>query len=209
MSGQFKIKVCGMRNPENIKQLVALKPDFIGFIMFHGSKRFVGNNYVLDTDIPESIKKTGVFVNAVFKDVVHWKSRLNLDIVQLHGSESPEYCKEIHDIGFKIIKAFGINPDFKFSILDEYAPFCDYFLFDTLTSSHGGSGLKFDWSVLQKYSLELPVFLSGGIGPQDAGEILNLNLKNIFAIDINSRFEVSPAIKDIDLVKEFITKIRS
>jgi phosphoribosylanthranilate isomerase len=208
MIPQLKIKVCGMRHPENIQGLVGLGPDFIGFILFPGSKRYVGNSYVLEADIPEKIKKVGVFVNAVLKDVVHWKSSLDLDIVQFHGSEPPEYCKEVKDMGLKIVKSFGVDQNFDFSTLDEFAPYCDYFLFDTLSPSYGGSGLKFDWSVLQKYSLDIPVFLSGGIGPNDPVEILNSNLAKIFAIDINSKFEVTPGLKDIELIKGFFTKIR-
>jgi phosphoribosylanthranilate isomerase len=209
MTSQLKIKVCGMRNPDNIQQLIGLGPDFIGFILFPGSKRYLGNNYVLEADVPGMIQKVGVFVNSVISDVVHWKSRLDLDIVQLHGTEPPEYCKEIHGVGLKIIKSFGIDHNFEFSILDAYAPFCDYFLFDAITPLHGGSGLKYDWSVLQKYSLDIPFFLSGGIGPDDASVLSKLNVNKLLAIDINSRFEISPGLKDIDLIKNFLAKLRS
>jgi phosphoribosylanthranilate isomerase len=209
MSKSLKIKVCGMREPENIRQLVKLKPDYIGFILFPGSKRYVGDNYILEADIPKRIQRVGVFVNAVIRDVVHWKNRLELDLVQLHGSEPPEYCQEMHDIGLKIIKSFGIDKNFDFSALDGFEHSCDYFLFDTHSPLYGGTGQKFDWSVLQNYSLDKPVFLSGGIGPNDVPSLKDSSLNKLFAIDINSRFEVSSGFKDINLLSEFLTKVRS
>jgi phosphoribosylanthranilate isomerase len=209
MKTQLKVKVCGLRYPDNIQQLIRLKPDFMGFILFPGSKRYVGDNYILENGIPKTIKKVGVFVNAVIKDVIHWINRLNLDMVQLHGSEPPEYCNEIHDLGIKVIKSFGIDQNFEFSVLEEFEPFCHYFLFDTISPHHGGSGQKFDWALLQKYDGDIPVFLSGGIEPDDAETIKNFNLKKISGIDINSRFEISPGLKDINLISEFLEKIRS
>lgn len=198
-----------MRDSSNINELLKLQPDFIGFILYPGSKRYLGDDYVLENEIPDAVKKVGVFVNAIIKDVSHWKVRLNLDYIQLHGNEAPEYCKEIHRMGLKIIKAFGISPDFDFSSLQEYVPTCDYFLFDTKTPVHGGSGQKFDWNIINNYSYEKPFFLSGGIKPEDAGKIIPDNYQNLFAIDINSGFESAPAMKDIQLIGQFIHSIRS
>jgi len=209
MTNQLKVKVCGMRNTDNIRQLVSLKPDYIGFILYPGSKRYFGDDNILEADIPESILKVGVFVNAVIKDIIHWINQLNLNLVQLHGSEPSEYCMEIHDLGIKIIKSFGIDQNFEFSRLDEFAPYCDYFLFDTISSLHGGSGLKFNWNIMKNYFLEIPIFLSGGIGLDDAENIKNSGIKNIYGIDINSKFEISPGVKDIKLVNEFLIRIRS
>jgi phosphoribosylanthranilate isomerase len=205
----MKIKVCGMHDKDNISELVELYPDYIGFILYPGSKRFVGNNYVVEAFIPSSISKVGVFVNALINEVLIWTNRLNLDLVQLHGSEHPEYCLEIHNLGLKIIKAFGITPDFDFNILDEYQPYCDYFLFDTKTNLHGGSGLKFDWKILENYTLDTPYFLSGGIESKDIDILSRVKLKNLHAVDINSGFEIAPGYKDISLVNQFISIIRS
>jgi phosphoribosylanthranilate isomerase len=209
MTSQLKIKVCGMRDPENIQQLIKLKPDFIGFVLFPGSRRFVGSKYVLETEIPETIKKTGVFVNAVLSEVIHWVHRLHLDVVQLHGSEPPEYCEEIRNLGIKIIKSFGVDHNFDFSVLEEFTPYCDYFLFDTLSVIHGGSGIKFDWTVLKSYKEDTPVILSGGLGIEDIDAIKNLSFTNFVVVDINSRFEISPGLKNINLVDEFLKRIRS
>jgi phosphoribosylanthranilate isomerase len=205
----IKIKVCGLRDHSNICELLKLHPDFIGFIIYPGSKRYVGDNYMLEAEIPVTIKKVGVFVNALIKDVINWKVRLNLDFVQLHGTEPHEYCDEIHSMGLKIIKAFGISSDFDFNSLKEYIPYCDYFLFDTKTSFHGGSGQKFNWEVLNNFLFDKPFFLSGGIKPEDTDIISRSNNRNLFAVDINSGFESAPAVKDIYLINKFIHSIRS
>jgi phosphoribosylanthranilate isomerase len=206
---ELKIKVCGMRETSNIRELLVHNPDFIGFILYPGSGRFLGKDYKLEVDIPKNINKVGVFVNALIKDVVNWKICLDLDFVQLHGTEAPEYCKEIQDMGLKIIKAFGIDQDFDFAILDDYMPYCDYFLFDTKTPVHGGSGLKYDWQLINNYKLEKPFFLSGGIKPEDAEAICSIKNNKLYAIDINSGFEIAPAVKDIQRIVPFIHSIRT
>ena len=198
-----------MRDQENIAQLVELKPDYIGFILYPKSKRFLGEDYVLAADIPGSIRKVGVFVNALIRDIFRWTNPLHLDFAQLHGSEPPEYCRELQKMNIRVIKAFGIDENFDFDILNPYQPYCDYFLFDTKTSQHGGSGRKFNWQKLQEYTLEKPFFLSGGIGPEDAARFKTKNDLPIHALDINSRFEDEPGLKNISLVEQFITKIRS
>ncbi len=209
-NSSLKIKVCGMRESDNIRHLIELKPDYIGFILFPGSKRYLGDDYELNTDIPESIQRVGVFVNALIPDIFNWANRLNLHLVQLHGNESPEYCIELHKMGVKIIKAFGVGDDFDFSNLSPYLSCCDYFLFDTKTDLHGGSGKQFNWEVLRKYPFDKPVFLSGGIGPDDDETINNYrNIINIFGIDINSRFEIDPGLKNTIALKGFFQKIRS
>ena len=205
---QLKIKVCGMRDPENIKEVLKLKPDYIGFILHPGSKRFLGNNYELKTDIPPETKRVGVLVNALMDEVIQWINILELDLVQLHGQEGPEYCREIKQMGIKVIKAFGIDETFEFNRLKKYEPWCDYFLFDAKTILHGGSGQKFDWAQLDGYALEVPVFLSGGIDIQDVERIKSINKSWLHAVDINSKFESAPAMKDITLLKEFFREIR-
>ena len=123
----LKIKVCGMHDPENIEQLLKLKPDFIGFILFSGSKRYVGDDYALPNGIHRSVRKVGVFINALMNDVFSWKNRLSLDAVQLHGEESPEYCMELHKMKISVIKSFNIDSEFDFSKLQRYIPWCELY----------------------------------------------------------------------------------
>ncbi len=206
----LKIKVCGMRDAENIRHLIELNPDYIGFILYPGSKRYLGDDYILDIDIPDSIQRVGVFVNALMPDIFNWSNRLNLDFIQLHGIESPDYCIELHRMGIKVIKAFGIDDGFDFSTLKPYLSCCNFFLFDTKTDFHGGSGKQFDWNTLIDYSYDIPVFLSGGIGPDDADTINHYKKSvSIHGVDVNSRFEINPGQKNIVALKRFILELRS
>ncbi|MEN8122689.1 MAG: phosphoribosylanthranilate isomerase [Bacteroidota bacterium] len=206
----LKLKVCGMKYPDNIRQLVKLQPDFIGFIFYDKSKRFVDNDLDISClSIPESIKKTGVFVNSSINDVTEKVKKYKLDLVQLHGNESPEFCMELKNSGIKITKAFQMDEDFYFDILSDYESVCDYFLFDTKTKQYGGSGNKFDWQLLEKYNNEKPFFLSGGIDLDDVEEIKKLKELNIYAIDINSKFEIRPAEKDINKIMTFMKALRN
>jgi phosphoribosylanthranilate isomerase len=204
MADKIHVKICGMRDPENIRKVAGLKPDYLGFILYPPSKRFLGENYILDSPVPEGILKVGVFVNALITEVVHWVNRLDLDFVQLHGEESPEYCYELQLIGIPVIKSFGIEADFDFRYTKPWLPVADYFLFDTKTPERGGSGKQFNWEQLKEYTYDKAFFLSGGIGPDDARSIKKIKGLPLHAVDINSRFEDSPALKNIDLVKKFI-----
>ena len=205
----YKLKVCGMKYPDNIKQLADLKPDFIGFIFYNKSKRFIDNNLNINKlNISNTINKVGVFVNSSITEVKSVMQKHQLDYVQLHGNESPEFCKELQQSGIKITKAFQIDEDFDFSVLVPFNAVCDYFLFDTKTKTYGGSGKKFNWEILEKYDNKKPFFLSGGIDLEDINEIKNLNNLNIFAIDINSKFETEPGRKDIAKIKMFMENIK-
>lgn len=210
MKEKFKpyIKVCGMRDPENLKQLLKLNPDYVGFILYPKSKRFLGMEYELTVDIPPSIKKVGVFVNALIDDVFFWVNRLNLDLLQLHGDEPVEYCKELQKLKIPMIKAFGIDESFDFSILAKYESYCEYFLFDTKTAALGGSGKHFNWDLLKGYTSNKPFFLSGGIGTDDVDALKTISGLSIHSIDINSRFEDSPGMKNIEMLRRFITEFR-
>jgi phosphoribosylanthranilate isomerase len=206
---KLKIKVCGMRDNENIRHLVKLRPDLIGFILYPGSKRYVGEEYTITVEIPKSIIRVGVFVNALMNEVIHWVNQLNLKYVQLHGTESPEYCRELAEMKIGVIKAFGIDETFDFNVLDPYVPYCDYFLFDTKSDAHGGSGRKFNWKLLDDYQKNKEIIIGGGIGPDDIETISLLNTRlPIFAVDINSCFETEPGIKDIKQVKQFLRLIQ-
>ena len=198
-----------MKYPDNIRQLVELKPDFIGFIFYEKSKRFVNNDLdIKSVKFPESIKKAGVFVNPTIEGVLEKVKTFKLDFIQLHGDESPEFCLGLKPSGIKITKAFQVDEAFDFFLLKQYETVCDYYLFDTKTKLYGGSGEKFNWQILKKYNNKKPFFLSGGIDLEDAEEIKKLESLNIFAIDINSKFETQPGRKDIKKVKKFIEDVR-
>ena len=198
----MKLKVCGMRAPENIAALSDLAPDYMGFIFWKHSKRFVT---ATTPDLPASIKKTGVFVDPTLTYILDIVKLHQLQAIQLHGKESPAFCQKIQTTGLEIIKAFAIDAAFDFSILGGYESVCDYFLFDTKGPLPGGNSSRFDWSVLHNYHSAKPFFLSGGIGPGDQSaiaSIINLNLP-LYAIDINSQFEREAGLKNIELIKQF------
>jgi phosphoribosylanthranilate isomerase len=206
----LKIKVCGMRDPGNIRDLCALEPDLIGYIFYSGSKRYVG-----DEPDPEifripsaSVQKVGVFVDEEKEHVVRLYETHGLAMVQLHGSESPEYCLFLAERGVPIIKTYSPERIPSKGKIAEYLETVNYLLFDTPSESFGGSGIKFDWDLIRKYKLPFPFFLSGGIGPDDVNAIKDISHDWLFAVDINSRFEVEPGIKDIGLLKEFIEALR-
>jgi phosphoribosylanthranilate isomerase len=206
----IKVKVCGLTDPRNVKAITLTGVDFVGYIFYPHSKRFAGWNpdKSLFSVVPESIKKTGVFVDEEPGRVKEIAVTASLDFIQLHGKESAEYCRSLKREGLRIIKSFGVGEDFDPVITDNYSDVCDYYLFDTKSEGHGGTGHKFDWKVLENYSFMKPFFLSGGIGPEDF-EIAALTRNEwFFAIDINSRFEISPGIKDVDCLVTFIDKFK-
>jgi len=199
-----------MRDLENIRALVKLKPDYIGFIFYEKSPRYVGKKIpdeLLDA-IPSSIKKVGVFVNATEREMKNAITQNSLNVVQLHGNESPEMCQIIRMAGVEVIKAFPVDEEFDFHSIQRYRESCGFYLFDTKTPQYGGSGKQFDWTLLDRHNFTKPVFLSGGIGLEDAEKIIQLNNKDIKVVDINSRFETEPGLKDIEKVKKFIEIIR-
>ena len=198
----MKLKVCGMREAENIAALTELKPDYIGFIFWAPSSRYVNDN---TPQLPKSIKKTGVFVDASLDYIQSCIETHHLQAVQLHGKETPEYCSFAKDFGVEIIKAFSVKESFDFTQLEPYEDSVDYFLFDTKGTLPGGNGYAFDWTILNDYPNQKPFFLSGGIGPADVEKIKQL-LKTdlaLYAIDVNSKFETSPAQKDIATLSRF------
>ena len=171
----LKIKVCGMRDPENISGVAAALPDFLGFIFYPKSARFVGEEFSAEQleNIPTSIQKVGVFVNELPEKVIEICKKLNFQVAQLHGSESPEYCRQIKASGLAVFKAFSVDDSFDFGQLSGYADVCDYFLFDTKGRMPGGTGQKFNWALLKNYTGSVPFFLSGGIGSDDLDAIRN------------------------------------
>ena len=215
------------QNPIEVAQL---QPDYLGFIFWEPSSRYFGGDM---PELPDSIKKVGVFVDAPLEEVLATINQYGLDAVQLHGKESPKYCQTLKDnfLSFRaqsrkkkvvpcdevstaldltileIIKVFSIKDDFDFSVLKDYENVCDFFLFDTKGKLPGGNGYAFDWSVLENYPSTKPFFLSGGIGLDSVEELVRfLNSsasKYCFAIDVNSKFETGPGLKDIEQLKTF------
>lgn len=196
---KLKLKVCGMREPDNIMQVAALSPDYMGFIFYPASKRFVAhlNEDVLKS-LPKTIKKTGVFVNASLNEIIEKVEIYQLDAVQLHGNEPKELCRQIRSEGIEVIKAFGIDESFDFGNLNEYEEVTDFFLFDTKSPAHGGSGRIFDWKLLEKSQSKKGYFLSGGLGAGTIGALNDFNPCGLYALDLNSRFETEPGVKDIN-----------
>lgn len=197
-----------MRDASNILDVSAFTPDYMGFIFYRQSKRFFGTDFSLIGKVPGSIGRVGVFVNEETDIVLETAVSCNLNMIQLHGAESPEYCRDIRSAGYKIMKAFAIDNEFDFSTLSYYRSSCDYFLFDTKTEGFGGSGTKFDWELLSSYKYDVPFFISGGIGPADPESITKISNPCLFGVDINSRFEIAPGFKDVKAVRTFISNIR-
>lgn len=207
----MKLKVCGMRERTNIEALIPLKPDFIGFIFYDKSPRYVGEGLSEEIirQIPPSIKKVGVFVNASPDYIMSMAKQYDLQYVQLHGNEMPDFCRILRQKGLNIIKAFSVDNDFNFAMLNNYKPFCDLFLFDTKGTQPGGNGVPFDWDILRKYDQEKPFFLSGGISVDNIDKVVELAQSvRIYGIDINSCFEVEPGVKDMEQIQNVIDKIR-
>ena len=207
----ISVKVCGLCDPLNIQAIAGTGPDYLGFIFYPGSKRYVGEDPDKSTfrEVTAGISKVGVFVDEKPESILQLASRYTLQLIQLQGSEPAEYCEAIRSAGFRVIKAFGVAADFDFNSLGPYLPVCDYFLFDTKSDLHGGTGFRFNWDTLKQYNFEVPFFLSGGIRPEDAAAIREMHHPALYGADINSCFEIAPGIKDIDKVKSFIQKIKT
>jgi phosphoribosylanthranilate isomerase len=200
-----------MSEPENILEVANLKPDLMGFIFYPSSPRDASKTLepgIIDK-LPAGIRKAGVFVNADTDYIHRTVIKYSLDIVQLHGNESPETCFQIKERGIRIIKAFNIRNSDEFRRCALYVPFTDYFLFDSVTQKHGGSGKKFDWGLLEYYKLDHPFFLSGGISAGDQEYLFEINNPAFYGVDLNSRFEIKPGVKSIETLKNFINDIRN
>lgn len=205
----MKIKICGMKHPENIQNIAALHPDMMGFIFYPKSPRFAEPLGIATLDaLSKSIKKIGVFVNEDLENILTIATKYNLDGVQLHGTELESMCKELYKSGFIVIKAFPIAEAYNFKVTKKYEGTCNYFLFDTKTDAYGGSGLKFNWGMLDEYVGETPFLLSGGIAADDAEAILKIEHPKFAGIDLNSKFEVSPGLKNVELLTGFLEEIR-
>lgn len=204
------IKVCGMREPDNIREILTLDPGFLGLILYPKSSRYVTSPTIINNiRFGQNTKKTGVFVNATEDEIMQKVKLYELQAVQLHGEESVVLCRSLRNKGVLVLKAFQIYAaeDFEDTLL--YNDQVDYFLFDTKTAFYGGSGSKFDWSLLDAYHGNTPFFLSGGIGPDDVQAIQKINHPLFRGVDLNSRFEIAPAIKSYKLLQQFIKQLNS
>jgi phosphoribosylanthranilate isomerase len=203
MKRSIQLKVCGMRDEKNIMQVAALQPDYMGFIFYAKSPRFVGMDFQLPEDFPQAIKRVGVFVNESTAVMVDLHQRLQLDFLQLHGHEPVEQVKELYDKGIKIIKVFSVDDDFDFLTTIPYENYVSFFLFDTKGKYYGGNAMAFNWDKLKSYHQRVPFFLSGGLREDNVKGIDALSGMNLRALDVNSGVEISPAIKDIEKIKSF------
>ena len=198
-----------MKFSKNIIEIAAMLPDYLGFIFYEKSSRnFKGHI----PDLPKSVKKVGVFVNASLEDIQEKVEQYDLDFIQLHGDENPEFCHLLQQNKYKVIKSFSIDNKFNFNDLDNYNNYCSFFLFDTKGSNYGGNGFTFDWSVLKNYNLDKPYFLSGGIGIENTEDVKSFLTKeyanNCIAIGCNSKLEISPGLKSTEKTKQLITTFK-
>ena len=201
------IKVCGMREAENIRAVEALGIDLMGFIFWPKSSRYVNERPAY---LPTQCKRVGVFVNASIEEIMQKVQDYALDYIQLHGSESPEYAQRLRSVygdSVAVIKAFNIATKEDLEATKSYEGLADYFLFDTKAQLPGGSGQQFDWSVLADYVGETPFLLSGGIGPDDAESVKAFHHPKCVGFDLNSKFEIEPALKDIQKLKTFLEQL--
>ena len=197
----MKIKVCGINSVDNLKEILALPVDYVGFIFYPKSPRFARYLDLSGIVFPENVHKVGVFVNENINTILQYHALYKLDFLQLHGEESPEFCEQLAGIGCQIIKAFSISSSDDLSKTSCYEKCCQFFLFDTKTPLYGGSGNQFDWSILKNYTGKTPFFLSGGIGLNDINRLATFIHPLLHALDLNSKFELTPGIKDIQQLK--------
>lgn len=200
----MKLKVCGMKYQENLEAVCALNPDYLGFIFYQKSSRYMADT--LDPRVVRALsgpKKVGVFVNHSRERVADLVNQYDLDMAQLHGQESPDFCQQLRRIGIPTIKVFSVGDHFDFVDCAAYEPFCSHFLFDTKGKLPGGNGTPFNWEILAQYSGKTPFLLSGGIGPESVEKIRDFSHPFLYALDVNSRFETAPGKKDIQLLHSF------
>lgn len=204
----MKVKVCGMKSPRNLEQVCALGPEYVGYIFYRASKRYVGEepDPALFQIPGPGIRKVGVFVNESLSSLIGAFESNRLHMVQLHGDESPDYCRRLLKEGIPVIKSLDAEEDE--SRLEEYRELVHSYLFDTPGKGYGGTGRKFDWELLKRIPSSLPFLLGGGIGPGDAGAVMDLDHRGLQGVDLNSCFELSPGIKDVPLLKEFMKLIK-
>lgn len=200
------IKVCGMTEAGNIRDIEQLGIDLMGFIFYHKSPRCLCQ---MPEYLPVHAKRVGVFVNESKENILTYADRFGLDYIQLHGNESPEHCRTLRNNGLHLIKAFPISQPKDLLAVSRYEGLCDYYLFDTKTPQYGGSGNQFEWNILHRYNGSTPFLLSGGINPYSAKALKEFHHPRFAGIDINSRFETRPGIKDVERIHTFLSQIKT
>jgi phosphoribosylanthranilate isomerase len=205
---QLKIKICGLNELKNAAEVADLQPDYMGFILYSGSSRYLSLEAAgtITKRIPAPIQKIAVLVNEPYEDALKIAQSGFFDLLQLHGNENPEYCRKL-SLHIGLIKAFLVSDKLPAKISD-YQVFCEMFLFDTAGENYGGNGKAFDHKILSEYKLDKKFILGGGISSEDSQYLKTLKTEKLSAVDLNSRFEVSPGIKDIKLLKYFMDKLR-
>ena len=196
-----------MKHPDNIEALTSLPIDYIGFIFYPKSPRFVQQAHAIP--VPDTIKKVGVFVNETLENIRSKVKSHTLQAVQLHGSESSELCKTLQQQQLEVIKAFGIDSSFDWNQLVTYLDAVDYFLFDTKSPQHGGTGQTFDWEKLKEYPFDKPYFLSGGLSMANNAQAMAFDDERLIGLDLNSKFEIEPGLKDINLLTQALKIIKN
>ena len=208
MSAALKLKVCGMRDPENILEVSKLEPDFMGFIFYTPSPRYVGDHFRMP-EFAGVTKKVGVFVDEATEEIMKKVREFGLDFVQLHGHESVQQCREIKSEDIGVIKVFSVDDMMDFGTTEAFGSVVDHFLFDTKGKYYGGNAKRFNWDVLRGYHQEIPFFLSGGITPAHIEDVRKLNHDQLQAVDVNSGVEISPALKNVQQIKVIKTILNS
>lgn len=206
----MKIKICGLKHKTNLFDVVEAGVDYVGMIFYEKSPRYVLDSlYPEDVwFLPDEVEKIGVFVNASFDEIKKYAKLYQLNLIQLHGNETPEVCKQLQNLGYGVIKAFGVDESFDFNRLKPYHTSVDFFLFDTKTSDYGGSGITFDWNILTNYTLDIPVFIGGGVSLENLNELLNFNFPFLYSVDMNSKLEIEPGLKDILKVQKAVELVK-
>lgn len=205
----MKIKVCGMREASNVAEIGDEHPDYMGFIFYAPSPRDCsGMHPDVLKNLPDGVEPVAVTVNMKPETVMQLVERYGFRTVQLHGDESPDDCRILHEKGLTVFKAIGIKGEESLKSLPDYQGYADMFVFDTSAASRGGTGRKFDWNLLHNYTGDTPFLLSGGIGPEDVELVRGIRHPSFAGIDLNSRFEISPAKKDVDLIRKIFKEIR-
>lgn len=208
----MRVKVCGMTQMDQVMKLPGIGATFAGLIFYPKSPRYVFR-HMTSSELKRinTINKVGVFVNASVEEVLLMVDECRLHMVQLHGDESPRYCERIADY-VSVVKAFRLSDNDSIEwMISPFMEMCDMFMFDTMGAGYGGTGKKFDWNMLKSTTIGKPFFLSGGIQPEDAGALKEFEkepvARDLFAVDINSRFEASPGIKEMNRIEKFIREI--
>ena len=208
MENKLKFKICGMRDPINMLEVAALDPDFMGFIFYEGSKRYVGQKFSIPITFPQDVKRVGVFVNESVGNILSKVSEHQLDFVQLHGDESIDVCRELKE-KIKVIKVFRVDESFDFNSTKEFNSHVDFFLFDTKGENYGGTGQAFNWNLLKKYDQQIPFFLSGGLSIENIQSVKELRDLNLYALDVNSQVELEPGMKDVKALNSIFSILNS